>query len=104
MSANTRSARHPSRTARNTLKIRQLASGLVFERASPDAHDMVASGGFAFADAEAESILDALLAMSAEALRDLCRTAGRSNVGNEPADAMVRFLLPLIESGSLTLP
>ena len=107
---------HPSLTERRTMKIVELATGLVLERQPPDAHAMVASGAFTFAPADTPSVADALRTMGPEALEALIRTASPEAIAAAPrvahtatmADSQTEYLVArlvrLVEAGAVTLP
>jgi len=94
---------HPSRTERGTMKVRQMSTGLVFERQPPDAHDVVATGAFEFADRDMPSIAEILRARTREDLVALCTDAGRPARLNDPLEFIVANLVQLIEAGTVTL-
>ncbi len=89
------------RTAHHTMKIRQLSTGLVFERQSPDARELVATGGFAFAGITEESIVERLAATPESVLRAL--PGQRLHEAYTHLDR-VAALVPLVEAGAVSLP
>jgi hypothetical protein len=94
---------HPSRTGHGTMKISQISTGLVFERQPPDASDCVATGAFEYASRDAPSIAEILSAKSRDELLALCTQAAAHKSATEPVDALVTFLVPLVEAGTVTL-
>lgn len=95
------SDRHPSMTDRKTLRIRQLSSGLVFERSAPDARECVQTGGFEYV-ADAPSVVDVLAATPLSSLQAMARRAGIGARYNDTDHELRALLLPLVESGAVT--
>lgn len=94
--------RHPSRTADHKMKIRNIKTRLVLERASPDAVDAVESGGYEFVDSTEPSIREILLGLPWDLLE---ATAAQCQIRTFEVqrDYVVEKLIPKIESGEVVI-
>ena len=92
-------------TDRRTRKIRiaegHPGAGVVLERWSPDAAAMVASGFAAYVDVSVKSARERLETMDTARLRALFGGGHGPDFNNQDLAAL---LLPLVESGEITLP
>jgi len=91
---------HPSLGANGKMKLRELRTGIIAERHAPDATAMVSGGAWAFVHRDTESARETLEAKSEAELRAL--TPGNTPF-NQPRQHLIDTLLPLIESGTVTL-
>ena len=93
---------HPSRSG-TVMKIRNLETGLVHERSSPDAREAVETGGYEFADAGVQSIRETLAGLPLDALEAMA-SAAKIRTHNEQREDILGRLIPLVEQGQIALP
>ncbi len=94
---------HPSRTERGTMKIRDLATGAVLERWSPDARELVGGGAFVFVPYDTPSIAETLGAMSVADLQAFAQEAGMPGMAHAPREDLIARLTRAVEEGRATL-
>jgi len=85
------------------MKLRHVATGLIIERQPPDASEMIRAGTHQAVDSSTTSIVDQLNALSRNELLDLIRNSGKSPHNGEQIDACIRYLIPLVEAGTVVL-
>lgn len=97
------------RAPNGLMRVRQLSTGLVFERYAPDARAMVETAAFAFAKPDELTIAERLDKLPHVELTALCARAGVSlppatRRDPRPEIAAISRLVPLLERGVVAFP